>query len=140
KGAPLLGASSSSFTLSNAQLTNSGIYSVTVSNSAGTVGSADATLTVTTTNVAPFITGQPASQTVAAGSTANFSVVAGGTSPLSYEWSNGASNLVDGAGIFGSATSSLTISNVSAAQAANYSVLVANSAGSATSQVARLIV
>src|SRR5260370_4556771 len=36
--------------------------------------------------VAPAITTQPANQTVTAGQTATFTVVAGGTAPLSYQW------------------------------------------------------
>ena len=38
------------------------------------------------TPVAPAITTQPANQTVLAGGTANFSVTASGTGPLSYQW------------------------------------------------------
>src|SRR6266581_9133408 len=37
-------------------------------------------------NVAPYITTQPANQTVTAGQTASFSVVASGTAPLNYQW------------------------------------------------------
>jgi hypothetical protein len=138
--APISGATGSSFVLGNAQLTNAGSYAVTVSNSAGVVSSAGATLTVTATNVLPFITVQPANETVVAGSTAAFSVTAGGTSPLSYQWSEGSSNLVDGGGIFGSQTSTLTISNVSAANVGSYSVWVTNVAGSVTSLGAALVV
>ena len=50
-----------------------------------------ATLTVSAAPVAPSITTQPANQTVTAGQTATFSVVASGTAPLSYQWQkNGA--------------------------------------------------
>ena len=38
------------------------------------------------TAVAPTITTQPVNQTVTAGQTATFGVVAGGTAPLSYQW------------------------------------------------------
>src|SRR5438552_1406785 len=38
--------------------------------------------------VAPLITTQPASQTVTAGQTATFTVVATGTAPWTYHWSN----------------------------------------------------
>src|SRR5260370_37253253 len=41
--------------------------------------------------VAPTITTQPANQTVTAGQTATFAVVAGGAAPLGYQWQkNGA--------------------------------------------------
>ena len=38
---------------------------------------------------APTITTQPADQTVTAGQTATFSVVASGSTPLSYQWQKG---------------------------------------------------
>ncbi len=57
-----------------------------VSNSAGSVTSNAATLTVNASAVAPTITTQPASQTVTAGQTATFNVAATGTAPLSYQW------------------------------------------------------
>src|SRR5262249_59946236 len=63
---------------------------VVVSNSVGTGTSKTATLTV---NVGPAITTQPVSQTVTAGATATFSVVASGTAPLSYQWQKNGSNI-----------------------------------------------
>src|SRR5260370_19778411 len=57
-----------------------------VSNSAGTVTSAAATLTVTAAAVAPTITTPPPNQTVTAGQTAKFTIAAGRTAPLSYQW------------------------------------------------------
>src|SRR5438132_2236383 len=43
--------------------------------------------------VAPTITTPPANQTVAAGQTATFTVVAGGTAPLSYQWQKNGANI-----------------------------------------------
>src|SRR3989442_5037847 len=43
--------------------------------------------------VAPTITTPPANQTVAAGQTATFTVVAGGTAPLSYQWQKKGANI-----------------------------------------------
>src|SRR5207247_11661 len=57
-------------------------FRVVVTNSAGTVTSSAATLTVNAAAVAPTITTQPANQTVTAGQTATFAVVAAGTAPL----------------------------------------------------------
>src|SRR5579883_1130336 len=57
-------------------------YSVVVTNPVGSVQSAAATLTVAGIQTAPVITTQPADQSVTAGQTATFSVVATGTPPL----------------------------------------------------------
>src|SRR6266568_3052059 len=76
------------------------------------------------------ITGQPTNQTVAAGGTAMFTVSATGTAPLTYRWQKNGTNLTDGGNLFGSATSILTISNVSAANVGTYDVIVTNAAGS----------
>src|SRR5437588_11958638 len=45
-------------------------------------------------STAPSITNQPASQTVTAGQTATFSVVASGTAPLSYQWMKGGTTIL----------------------------------------------
>src|SRR5207249_4709098 len=62
-------------------------------NRAGTVKSAAATLTVNAAELAPTITTAPANQTVTAGQTASFTVVAGGTAPLSYQWQKNGANI-----------------------------------------------
>ena len=62
------------------------MFDVIVSNSAGSITSAQAVLTVSLTPVAPAITTQPANQTVTAGQVATFSVTATGTGPLNYQW------------------------------------------------------
>ena len=64
-----------------------------VSNTAGTVTSSAATLTVNAAVIAPTITTQPVNQTVTAGATATFTVVAGGTAPLSYQWQKNGVNI-----------------------------------------------
>ncbi|MGC4111441.1 MAG: immunoglobulin domain-containing protein [Nocardioides sp.] len=83
---------------------------------------------------APTITTQPASQTVTAGASASFTVAAGGTAPLSYQWKLGGANVA-------SATSAtLTIATAQSANAGSYMVVVSNSAGSVTSNAATLTV
>jgi fibronectin type 3 domain-containing protein len=86
------------------------------------------------TATAPSITTQPASQTVTAGQSVTFSVVASGTAPLGYQWQK------NGTAISGATASSYTISPAQASDAGNYSVVVSNSAGSATSSTATLTV
>lgn len=84
---------------------------------------------------APSITTQPASQSVAVGQTATFSVVAAGTAPLTYQW------LKNGSNIAGATTSSYTTPATSATDNGSvFSVLVTNAAGSAASSSATLTV
>src|SRR5207247_4802917 len=68
-------------------------FKVVVTNTAGTVTSASATLTVNAAPVAPTITTQPANQTVTAGQTATFTVTAAGTAPLAYQWQKNGVNI-----------------------------------------------
>lgn len=81
-----------------------------------------------------FIGSQPANVVTTVGSTATFSVGAAGTAPLSYQWSR------NGTPIEGATTAALTLTNVQAAQAGTYAVVVTNAWGSATSSNATLTV
>src|SRR5260370_22082034 len=84
---------------------------------------------------APYITTQPASQTVTAGETAMFSVVATGTAPLSYRWMKG------GTTILGATSSSYTTPpTTSADNGSQFTVEVSNTAGHVTSSAATLTV
>ena len=106
-----------------------------VSNSAGNVTSNAAALTVTASTVAPSITTQPVSQTVTAGQTATFSVAASGTAPLSYQWRK------NGTAISGATSSAYTTPvTTSADTGSQFTVVVSNSAGNATSNAATLTV
>ena len=58
--------------------------------------------------------------------------MATGTPPLTYQW------MFDGISISGATSSTSTLSNVQAAEAASYSVTVMNSIGSVTSDMATL--
>ncbi len=133
-GANLASATTSSLSLSNVASANAGSYRVQVSNTAGSVTSAAATLTVNPAVVAPRITTQPLSQTVVAGANVSFSVVATGTAPLGYQWQK------DGANLAGATASSLALNNVTSANAGSYRVQVSNTAGSVMSAAATLAV
>jgi hypothetical protein len=83
---------------------------------------------------APSIITQPASQAVIAGSSASFTVTAGGTAPLSYQW------VFNGTNISAGTASTLSLTNVQQSQAGNYSVVVTNAYGAVTSSIALLTV
>jgi len=89
---------------------------------------------------APTITGQPQSRTNGVGTTATFTVTAVGTDPLSYQWRRAGTNLLNGGNVSGATSSLLTLANVQLADATNYSVVVTNYLGSATSSEATLTV
>ncbi|MBI4664382.1 MAG: immunoglobulin domain-containing protein [Verrucomicrobia bacterium] len=131
-GASISGATAPSLTLSNVQSSDAGTYVVAVSNSAGSVTSAPATLTVTAPSTPPAIIAQPQSQTVIAGANATFSVTASGTAPLNFQWRK------DPVNIAGATGANYTIRNVQASHAGVYSVVVSNGAGAVTSAGAAL--
>ncbi len=84
--------------------------------------------------VPPTFTSQPpSSQALYAGRTARFSMTADGSAPLVFRWQKNGTNISDGGNISGTQTGSLTISNVSAADAAAYALVVTNSVGAITS-------
>src|SRR5208283_2880784 len=85
--ANIAGATGASYTTPATLAGDSGAkFDVVVSNSAGSVTSTMATLTVNAAAVAPAITTQPSNQAVTVGQTATFSVAATGTAPLGYQW------------------------------------------------------
>ena len=82
----------------------------------------------------PAITTQPQNQTVFIGQTATFTIVASGPGPLSYRWRFNGGDIPSANG------ASLTVTNVQAGNAGNYSVVVFNASGSAASAIATLTV
>jgi len=133
-GVAISGATAATYSIAATTAANAGSYSVIVTNSVGSVTSAPATLTVNPAGVAPSITTQPISQSVTAGKSVTLSVVAAGTSPLTYQWRK------DGAAITGATSASLTFSSAAASDTGSYSVVIANSLGSINSDVAVLTV
>ena len=135
-GTPIAGATSATYMTPVTTTAGSGSqFTITVSNSAGSVTSNAATLTVNAAAVAPAITTQPASHTVIAGQTASFSVAATGTAPLSYQWMKG------GTPIAGATSSSYTTPVTTTADSGSqFSITVSNSAGNVTSNAATLTV
>src|SRR5205807_6654848 len=114
---------------------NGDLFTVVVSNTAGSMTSRAAALTVSSVLVAPTITRQPASQTVSVGQTATFTVTAAGTAPLRYQWQK------NGTAISGATAASYTTPATTAADNGDqFTVVVSNAAGSVTSNAASLTV
>ena len=137
-GTDIPGATANPYTTPATSITDHGArFSVVVTNSVGTVTSNDAVLGVTDAAVAPAITTQPLAQMVTAGQTASFSVSASGTSPFGYQWKK---NGTDIPGATANPYTTPATSNGDIGAELAYSVVVTNSAGSATSSIARLTV
>src|SRR6185436_10342531 len=84
--------------------------------------------------VAPFLIDSPASVVAYAGTNASFTVHAGGTPPLHYQWRLNGTNLA------GQNGASLLLETVEGRDAGAYDVVVTNPVGFATSAVATLTV
>jgi probable HAF family extracellular repeat protein len=95
------------------------------------------TSSVTTLSVGnpPTITSPPSNQTATSGGNVTFSVTAAGDPTLTYQWYLGANPLSDNGTVAGSATATLTLTNVTTASSGNYFVTVTNAFGNASAQV-----
>ncbi|MCX6927526.1 MAG: immunoglobulin domain-containing protein [Verrucomicrobia bacterium] len=130
-GTDISGATTATYMIASVSAGDAASYTVRVSNSAGSVLSSAAILAVANP---PTITTDPASQAIVQGNPVTFSVVAGGTAPLTYQWKKG------GVNISGATSSSYTINSVQGADAGTYTVIVANVVGAATSKGAVLTI
>jgi hypothetical protein len=82
----------------------------------------------------PVIVNHPEGQAASAGTDTTLAVSAEGTPPLGYQWT------FNGGYLVGATNSNLTLTNVQLFQAGDYQVIVTNSAGVMTSEVATLSV
>lgn len=131
KGVDIAGATNATFTTNNIQSASAGTYTVIVSNA---VAAATYSATLTVTAAPPNIVTAPAAIAVTAGQPANFTVSAGGTAPLAYQWQK------NGANISGAAATNYSIAQTRLADAGNFTVVITNAGGSITSAVAALTV
>ena len=126
----LAGETASSLILTNVQPAQSGSYSVVISNSAGTITSSGASLTIVGS---PLITLQPQSITNFQGQSVTFTVSATGSAPLSYQWMANCSRPISGA-----TAPSLRLKSVGPADSGTYCVVISNAFGTVLSQPAVL--
>ena len=131
------GANGTNLTLGALVTADSGSYDVVVTNAYSAVTSQVATLSV---YLPVGISVPPQNTAVIIGSNAVFSVTASGSEPLSYQWQQGGTNLVDGGRISGATSSVLTIAATTTNDAGDYTVSVTNPVSAITSAVATLTV
>ena len=130
-GVNVSGANASSYNLPSAQASHAGSYTVVVSNTAGSVTSSAATLTVNALVNVPTITTPPQSQVAIVTSNVTFTVAATG-SGLTYQWRK------DGVAIGNATSATLTLNSVTRAASGVYSVVVTSGGSSTTSGNATL--
>lgn len=146
------GVSGTRLDLASAALADDGaLFRVNLCNTSGglqtCIDSAPAQLKVAAAPVPPGVATPPVAVTASIGGSASFSVVASGTAPMSYQWTLNGVALVNrsagsgSSGIAGADTSTLTLSQVQAADAGLYRVRLSNgTAPDATSDGAALTV
>lgn len=121
-GANISGATSANYSVTNAQKSHSGSYSVRVTNAYGNVTSNSVQVTVDT---APIITAQPQEGSINTSTPLTLSVRASGLAPISYQW------LKNNQAIAGATGANLNLSG--ADSVGRYKVQLQNQLGSATS-------
>lgn len=119
----------SSLVINNAKLTDTGGYSVLVSNLWGSQLSASAALVV---HALPVIITQPKSDTVVAGSPVTFTVEA--ANATDYQWQKGGVNIAT------AINTTYGINSVQISDGGDYNVVVSNAYGKVTSATATLTV
>lgn len=136
-GGGLSGVTTATLTLTAAQASHAGEYSVTVTNSAGSATSTPATLAVL---IPPTIFAPPTNRIVAQGSTVSLTVTAAGSAPFGYRWRKGTTPLTETGNFSGTDTATLTIANIQTSDAGGYNVVVTNRVGTVTSATATVTV
>ncbi|WP_414661646.1 beta strand repeat-containing protein [Horticoccus sp. 23ND18S-11] len=131
-GSSLAGKTGASLALTNVQVADAGSYTCIATNTAGTATSSAAALAVNAVTVAPAFTTHPTSQTVNAGTTVTFAVVATGSPVPTLQWRKNGTVLAGQTGL------SLVLPNVQSSDAGSYVCVATNTVSSATSNSATL--
>jgi hypothetical protein len=127
-GLPLGGQTANSLTLTNASAGNGGTYSVWVNGLCnGVTNSARLVINQNVYVATPLV-----NLTNCLGTSASFTVAAGGTGPLTYQWSKDGLTLPD------QTNATLVLGSVTAADAGTYSVQIAGTCGTAVTATATL--
>ncbi len=128
----LSGGTNAVLELANVRFSQSGLYSVVVTNAFGAATSAPAVLTVV---ASPSLTTLPTNCIANAGAMVDFAVEAAGTAPLAYQWFFNGTNALAGA-----TNAVLELTNLQAGQSGAYNVVVSNLGGTVASPPAVLTV
>jgi|GEM_PF-2643667 len=130
-GRDLSGQTSAILTLSGVGVGDEGIYSVRVTNSAGSVTSSGASLQVL---LRPQVTSLSSSVTISVGEPLMLSVAATGTAPIALQWKK------NGVVIPGATGEAFAVSDSTLGDSGSYTVVLSNAAGEVTSQPISVVV
>jgi hypothetical protein len=114
--------------------TGTTLIAIRVTDTSGASATENLTLRVDPAPAPPVITQQPQGRTVPLGREVTFTVLATGSSPLSFQWQR------DGSALSGQTNPTLLLSTVQPSDAGDYIVTVSNAYGAVTSAPAVLIV
>ncbi len=133
---PIGAATSATYGVNPATTNDSGNYTLVVTNAYGAVTSAVAVVLITNLPpTPPFIIIQPQAETITAGNSASFTVAAGGSQPLAYQWQR------NGAPIGGATVASYNLTGATTSDSGStFAVVVTNAYGAVTSAVVTLTV
>ncbi|MBI3868449.1 MAG: immunoglobulin domain-containing protein, partial [Verrucomicrobia bacterium] len=118
-GKPIVGATSSSLTVNNAKLEDTGSYTAKATD---TIGSDTSVAALVTVLVPPTVTLQPQSTIALVGDTVQFEVQAFGLQPITYQWRRTAPGASSAADVKGATNRVFRIPNVQTATAGVYAV------------------
>lgn len=143
-GAPVSGATTNTLTINPVDPSFETTYRLIVSNAVGSATSSVVSLVIASN--APAIDSDPLARTGITGKTATFQVLASvpggivGAPTTQYRWQSNTVDLADVGQFAGTATPKLTITGLTADNAATYACVVSNIVGSVTSAGAALTV
>ncbi len=130
-GVVLSGAVGADYTVGSATAADAGSYTVTAHNSAGSVTSAPAVITV---NAPPAITTPPVGFTASVHGSGTLTVAASGLPAPTYQWRK------DGAVLTGATSASLGFADLQVTDTGSYDVVITNAVGSVTSGAVAVVV
>ncbi|HUJ44066.1 MAG TPA: immunoglobulin domain-containing protein [Opitutaceae bacterium] len=146
-GVDITGATDPSFAIASVVAGDAGTYTLVATNSAGSAVSNGAVLTVNFAAAAPSFASQPQNQSASAGQNASFTVAATGNPAPTYQWqrlpaaSTTWESLNEGGSYQGTTGTTLVVGPITAAMSGDqFRCVIANAAGSATSDAVALIV
>ncbi len=128
--APVFGGTNSTLLIERAGLPDAGDYWLVASNAHGAVTSHIASVSILPLQIVK----QPLDQTIRSGGTARFEAAVSGPKPLRYQWQFNGTNLPK------ATNGTLRLTKLKVEQEGDYSFVVSNAFGSATSEVATLTV